>query len=158
LFVWVLLARVHGLDDPVQITLTPRTMLRSVAAPAALVVAHELVHVAALPGCGLTSATTVGFWPRKLTPYVSYEGELSRNRAIVVGLMPLLWLSAVPMLVALLFAWMPLWLVVLSTLNAFFSSGDLIGAVLLVTQTTRSAVVRKKGLETWWRENGSLAP
>ena len=151
LLVWVLLARVHGIDGTTQIFLTPWTLLGSLAGLLALVVAHELAHAVVLPRGGLTSATTLGFWPQTVTPYVSYRGELSRNRYVAVGLMPLLLLSAVPLLVCLLSGWIPLSLVALSIVNALVSSGDLIGAVLLVSQTPRSAVVRNKGLETWWR-------
>ncbi|NLE99743.1 MAG: DUF3267 domain-containing protein [Anaerolineales bacterium] len=151
--VWVALIRLHGTGDHVQIVLSPKTLLVSIAALAALAVVHELVHAAVLPRCGWTSATTVGFWPQKLTPYVSYDGELSRNRHITVGLMPFLLLSAAPVLIGLLFAWTPSWVAFLSTVNAFISSGDLIGAVLLVVQTPRAAIVRSKGLETWWRSS-----
>jgi hypothetical protein len=57
----------------------------------------------------------------------------------------------------LLFAWMPPWLVLLSAINTFASSGDLIAAALLVWQTPSSATVRNKGIETWWRDAESLA-
>lgn len=151
LFAWVAVAQVHGIEEPVQIVFTPGTLLGSIAAFIGLIVGHEMVHLVALPRCGLTSATVVGFWPQKVTPYVSHEGELSRNRYLIVGLMPLLLLSVVPLLVGLLFAWMPLWLVVLSIINGFVSAGDIINAIVLVSQTPRSAMVRSKGLETWWR-------
>jgi hypothetical protein len=104
-----------------------------------LVVVHELLHPVSLPGCGLTSATIAGVWPQKLTPYVFYEGELSRNRHILVDLMPFLLLSVVPLFAGLLFAWMPPWLVLLSAINTFASSGDFIASALLVWQTPSSA-------------------
>ena len=151
LFAWVALARVHGIEELIQIVFTPGTLLSSIAAFVGLIVGHEMVHLVALPKCGLTSATVVGFWPQKVTPYVSHEGELSRNRYVLIGLMPLLLLSVVPLLIGLLFASMPLWLVVLSIINGFISAGDIINVILLVSQTPRSAIVRSKGLETWWR-------
>ena len=48
---------------------------------------------AALPAAGLSAATTLGFWPKMLTPYVSYGGESPRNRHILVGVTPFLVLS-----------------------------------------------------------------
>jgi hypothetical protein len=117
----------------------------------ALIGGHELLHAASLPGFGLTPATTVGFWPRTLTPYVAYNGELSRTRFALVGLMPFLVISVLALLVGGLLGWMPFWVVALSTLNALLSSGDLIGATLLIAQTPRLAIVRNQGLETWWR-------
>ncbi len=148
---WAAVARAAGTDEPVQFSITPATLLYSLAALAALVVVHELAHMLALPRFGSTSATVAGFWPSKLTPYVSYEGELARNRYIAAGLTPFVLLSLVPLLVGALFAWTPAWLVALSTVNAFASSGDLINAALLAFQVPRRAVVRSKGLETWWR-------
>lgn len=148
---WTALARVHGVEDAGQFVITPTTLLVGAFALAALAAVHELAHAAALPGLGLSSATVVGFWPGKLTPYVSYEGELPRNRYVSTGLTPFVLLSVLPLLIGLVFAWMPPWLVMLSTLNAFVSSGDLIGVGLLLWQTPREAVVRSKGLQTWWR-------
>jgi hypothetical protein len=148
---WTALARIHGVEDAGQFVITPTTLLVGVLALAALATVHELAHAAALPGFGLSSATVVGFWPGKLTPYVSYEGELARNRYVLTGLTPFLLLSVLPLLIGLAFAWMPLWLVMLSSLNAFVSSGDLIGVGLLLWQAPREAVVRSKGLQTWWR-------
>lgn len=151
LFAWTALARVHGVEDAGQFVITPTTLLVGVFALAALATVHELAHAAALPGFGLSSATVVGFWPQKLTPYVSYEGELARNRYAFAGLAPFLLLSGLPLLAGLMLGLMPPWLVMLSTLNAFVSSGDLIGVGLLLWQTPRDAVVRSKGLQTWWR-------
>lgn len=151
LLVWAALARAHATDANLQVVVTPRRLLVSAAATAALVVVHELLHVAALPRCGLTSGTIVGLWPEKLAPYVAYQGELPRNRFILLGLMPFLVLSVLPMLVGMLCGWMPWWAVLLSAVNAFIASGDLINTALLLSQTPPSATVRNKGVETWWR-------
>lgn len=151
LLAWVPLVRVHGIDGPMRLVLTPWSLLGPLAALVALVVAHELAHAIVLPRGGFTPATILGFWPQTVTPYVFYQGELSRNRHLLVTLMPLLLLSAVPLLVGLLFGWIPLWGVLLSVVNAGVSAGDVIGAVLLLAQTPRSAVVRNQGLATWWR-------
>jgi hypothetical protein len=151
LFVWMLLVRVHGVDAPVEVVVSPWSLLGALAAVFGLVVAHELAHAAVLPRFGLTPATTLGFWLQTVTPYVSYRGELSRDRYFLVTLMPFLLLSAAPLLVALLTGWIPLWLVLLTVVNAALSSGDLITAALLLAQTPRPAVVRHQGLETWWR-------
>jgi hypothetical protein len=151
LFVWAAVAGAHGIDTDVPVVVTPRTLLVSVAALAALVLVHELLHAAVLPRCGFTSGTIVGFWPAKFAPYVAYQGELARYRFVVSGLMPLLILSGLPILVGVLFGWMPWWVVLLSAVNAFMSSGDLINTVVLLSQTPASAIVRNKCLETWWR-------
>jgi hypothetical protein len=151
LFAWMLLVRIHGVDAPVEVVVSPWSLLGALAAVFGLVVAHELAHAVFLPRCGLTPATTLGFWLQTVTPYVSYRGELARDRYFLVTLMPFLLLSAAPLFVALLTGWIPLGLVLLTVVNAALSSGDLITAALLLAQTPRSAVVRHQGLETWWR-------
>ena len=152
LSLWSLVNRVHGMKDQLNFVLAPRVLLGSLLALVALVLLHELSHALALPGFGLTPATTLGFWPQKFTPYVDYQGELSRDRYTLAGMMPFMLLSILPILVGLLFAWTPLWLVLLSSLNAFFSAGDLIGTLQLVLQTRRSTIIRSQGLDTWWRD------
>jgi hypothetical protein len=100
-----------------------------------------------LRGC---SATTLGFWPKALTPYVAYQGELSRNRHILVGLVPFFALSIAPILLGLVFAIVPAWAVALGVVNAFGASGDLIGVGLIWVQVPSSARVRNKAREMWW--------
>ncbi len=150
LVAWTAVADIRDIEGPTQMVITPRTVLLSILILLALVMAHEAAHAVTLPRGGLTLKTTIGFWPERLTPYVSYEGEVSRNRTILVGLMPFVLLSLVPVLVGWLFGWMPLWLVLWSTVNAVLSSADVIGAILVAVQIPPSAIIRKKGLETWW--------
>ncbi len=154
---WGALARAHGVAGGGEVVLTPAGLLTALAALAALIVTHELIHALSLPGFGLTPATTLGFWPKMVTPYVAHRGELARDRHVAVGLMPFLVLSLLPLLAAALTGWMPGWAVALSSLNALFSSGDMIGAALLLAQTPRSATVRSRGLETWWRGPNTAA-
>ena len=151
LLAWGAVARAHGVVAGGDIVLGPAQLIASLASVATLIVAHELAHAASLPGLGLTPATTLGFWPKAVTPYVTYHGELPRNRHVAVGVMPFLVLSAAPLLIAALTGWMPGWFVALSTLNALFSSGDLIGAAHLIAHTPPSSIVRSQGLETWWQ-------
>jgi hypothetical protein len=148
---WGAVARVRGISGESTVVVSPVGVVLSLLAVGALILAHELAHAVALPSGGLTEATTLGFWPRTATPYVSYEGELSRNRQIVVGLTPFLVLSVVPIAIGLCFSIAPLWLVALSAVNAFGASGDLIGAGLIALQVPASGIVRNKGLDTWWR-------
>ena len=140
-----------AIPDQIQLTITLSELLRAVVLVIALMLAHELSHALALPGFGLTSATIVGFWPQKATPYVAYRDEITRNRQILVGVMPFLVLPVLPLVVGPLLGYTPLWLVVLSTLNGAFSSADLLNGVLLLVRLPRSAVVRDRGPDAWWR-------
>jgi hypothetical protein len=150
---WGKVAQLRGIGGESTVAVTPATTLLSLLAVVALILAHELAHAAALPLCGLTGATTLGFWPKTGTPYVSYEGELPRNQQIAVGIAPFLILSVAPVIVGLCFSVAPLWLVALSAVNALGASGDLIGAGLIAFQIPASGIVRNKGLDTWWRRS-----
>jgi hypothetical protein len=158
---WGAVARVRGIEGEFGGTVTIATLLTLLVAFIALLLAHELLHVAALPAAGLSAATTLGFWPKMLTPYVSFAGELPRNRHILVGVTPFLVLSVLPVIAGLSFAVVPPWAVALSTVNAFGASGDLIGAGLVALQVPSAALVRSKGRETWWcpgrRSEGSTS-
>jgi hypothetical protein len=133
------------------VTITPAALPLYVLAVVVTLAAHEVLHAFALPSAGLGAATIIGFWPSTCTPYVAFEGELPRNRSIVVALVPLLVLSVVPLLLGFLFSIAPPWMVLVSVLNGFGASGDLIGALLLARGVPASGVVRNSGISTWWR-------
>ena len=86
---------------------TLATALSYLVAFAAMLFVHELLHAVALPAASFGAATTVGFWPNTLTPYVSYEGELPRNRHVLVGVMPFFVLSIVPIVLGFCFSVVP---------------------------------------------------
>lgn len=148
---WGAVARMRGVEGGFAGVVTLSSALSLLLAFAALLLVHELTHAVTLPGAGLTAATTLGFWPKTLTPYVAFEGELPRNRHIVVGLMPFIALSVVPVIIGLSFSVVPPWAVALGMINAFGASGDLLGVGLLALRVPSTAIVRNKGLETWWR-------
>src|SRR5687767_9433538 len=45
---------------------------------------HELIHAFAHPAFGRSRQTYVGFWPAKLLFYAHYEGELPRERFLLI--------------------------------------------------------------------------
>jgi len=117
----------------------------------ALLLVHELLHAVALPRFGSSASTTLGFWPKWMTPYISHEGELPRGRNILVALMPFLVLSIAPLVACIIFPPAPLWAVVLSVLNGIGASADLVAATLIAVQVPASGFVRNRAHETWWR-------
>ncbi|NTW29131.1 MAG: DUF3267 domain-containing protein [Coriobacteriia bacterium] len=151
LFTWSLIGQMHGATGEVSFAITTGGALAALLALLAMVVAHEFLHVLSLPQFGLGPATTLGFWPQAFTPYVSYEGELSRGRQIVVGVAPFLILSVVPLLAGLIFGVAPPLVVVLGALNGFGSSADLIGAAMVAFRVPACGRIRSRGDETWWR-------
>ena len=117
-----------------------------------LVVVHELLHAAAFPGGWRSERTILGAWPRMGVFYAHYDGPQSRNRALVVFLMPFLVLTLGLWLVDLAFpsGWSGL-LAACSVVNAAFAGGDLLAAAMIGWQLPANAQMRNQGWQTWWR-------
>lgn len=112
---------------------------------------HECLHALACPGCGLTERTVVGAWPSRLLFYAGFLGALSRNRWLLVYLLPLIVLSVLPLL-----AWRVCGLYsgvlhVVSLLNGLASGGDILSVLLLLRQVPGHAQLRNKGWHSWWK-------
>jgi hypothetical protein len=116
-----------------------------------IIIVHELVHAAVHPGGGRSTNSILGFWPSRMLFYACYVGEMSRNRFAAILLMPLLVISFLPLLIAML--WQPIsgWIVMASILNALFACGDVFGALLVMSQVPATATVRNQGYYTYWR-------
>jgi hypothetical protein len=117
-----------------------------------LIVVHELLHAAVFPGGWLSPRTILGVWPAMAIFYAHYDGPQSRNRFLLVGLMPVLVLTLGLWLVDLIFptGWGGV-LAVYSVLNAMFAGGDLVGAAITAAQVPANAEIRNQGWKTWWR-------
>lgn len=148
---WAVVLRLQGASSAAEGAVTPAVAAFLVLGCGAIIVAHESVHLLALPRLGLTDDTVLGFWPQTFTPYVSYEGETSRARQLLVGLAPFLVLSIAPLLAGIVLGPTPFWVVVVSLLNGLGASADLVGAALVAWQVPAQGRVRSKGLATWWR-------
>ncbi len=122
---------------------------------------HEGLHVLFHPGWGASANSVIGLWLSRGLLYAHYEGQLSRNRFLLVGAAPYLILSWLPIgIIALLrtIPWVPAAtpamtvLSILAILGGLTASGDLLGFGLLAFQVPRTAVVRNKGWRTYWRK------
>jgi len=148
---WAFVLRMYGASSAIGGVVTPAVAGLLLLGCAGIIVAHEAIHLLALPHFGLADDTVLGFWPQTFTPYVSYEGETSRGRQIAVGLAPFLVLSVAPLVIGALSGWAPLWIVIVGILNGLGASADLVGVALVVWQVPTHGRVRSKGLATWWR-------
>jgi len=112
---------------------------------------HEAVHLIAHPGNGWSNDSVVGVWPARGVAYAHYDGEISRNRFIVMAALPFVVLSLGP--VALFWATgrVNLWVAFLALLNGIGSAFDLIVIAICLRQIPGNAVLRNKGWETYWR-------
>lgn len=130
------------------------SLWRLVAFIAALVgfsLLHEVMHTVPAILTGHWKDLVLGFWPKYLVPYVASTGSLSRNGQLLSGVLPLIALTAMPLLVAALLPRVAMWLALLSVVNVLGSGADLIMLVILSRQVPRAAVIRNHGYSTWWR-------
>ena len=117
---------------------------------------HELMHALAHPHYGLSSNSILGLWLSRGLFYAHYEGEMSRNRFLMILAFPYLILSLLPIASIALIglaapATVPTYLAVAALINSILVSGDAVGFVLLLSQVPSAAVVRNKGWRSYWR-------
>jgi hypothetical protein len=117
-----------------------------------LIVVHELLHAAVFPGWWPSPKTILGVWPSMGVFYAHYDGPLSRNRFLLVLMMPFLVLTVGLWLFDLMVptGWGGV-LAAISILNAMFAGGDLLGTAMIAAQVPANAQVRNQGWKTWWR-------
>lgn len=112
---------------------------------------HEMLHALPLAVAGHSENLVLGFWPRHFAPYVAYIGALPLKAQLLSGAMPLVALSVLPLVAALVVPSAAWWLALLSMVNVIGSGADLIMLLLLFRQVPRDAVIRNQGFSTWWR-------
>jgi hypothetical protein len=116
-----------------------------------IVPVHELLHAVTHPGWGASSNSIIGLWLSKGLFYAHYEGEMSRNRFLLVFLMPLIILGVIPTLLIMIFPKLTQDLLWLSLSGTIFACGDLVGVGFIFFQVPRSAIVQNKGWRTYWK-------
>ena len=131
--------------DSVVSSLTPLVALLM------LVGIHELLHAVSAPGFGFSSHTIIGFWPSRGMFYAHYDGDMTAKRFLLVLIMPLIVISVLPLLLAVVFEWGHRTIAFLGVLNALCSCVDVFGVVLLLLQVPLHARVRNSGWRTWYR-------
>ena len=123
-----------------------------VAAAVLVAPLHELTHAFTFPRAAPGVQRALAFWPRRFTLCAQYDGVLSRNRYVLVLLMPLLAISLLPMGACTLLeiASAPRLCVVLFLFNALVCGDDVLAALLVVTQVPANGLIRKQGDVTLW--------
>ena len=116
-----------------------------------LIIVHELIHALFHPQSGKSDHSILGFWPAKLMFYAHYDGEITRNRFLTILAMPMIVLSILPLLVALMTGHANGYVAWVSTWNALFACVDMFGIPLLCFQIPHNAICRNQGWKTYWR-------
>lgn len=148
LILWV------GGSNPFPLLLSVRAIFLFLA----LIPLHEMLHLLAHPGFGLTPSSILGIWPSRAVIYTAYLESMPRRRFMAALAMPLAGLSLLPFLLLALGRLIAIdetfieWLALISLVNGVASSGDLIGLALIGFQTPRGALIRDKGWRSYWRK------
>lgn len=116
-----------------------------------VIVIHELIHALVHPGLGLSGKTVIRFWPSKMFVCTYYLGEITRNRSIAVQSMPVVVLSVLPLLAAIIMQTAPLWLAYTSIVNAFIASGDIVAVVMTIRELPGNSIIRTTGWNGYYR-------
>jgi hypothetical protein len=116
-----------------------------------IVPVHELLHAVVHPGWGLSTSTIIGIWLSKGLFYAHYTGEMSRNRFLLVLVMPFLVLGVLPTVLIMLMPGLRQSLLWLSLFGSVFACGDLEGVGFILFQIPSSAIVRNQGWKTYWK-------
>lgn len=121
---------------------------------------HEFVHALTHPHFGLSSKSILGFWLARGLFYAHYEGEMSRNRFLVILAMPFLILSMLPVAIMALIGFLapsevPGNLGFVAIVNSLFAAGDALGFAVVLSQIPSAAVVRNKGWKSFWKYRAS---
>jgi hypothetical protein len=148
-FLWVTITPVGHPLGPIAFSL-PIVGFRLVCLVGVLA-AHELIHVLLHPKAGGSQQTVLGFYPSRMFLYVTYLGELTRNRCLVILLMPFIVISIAPLAVSALTHVASGWVSYASILNALLASGDILAATMTLIRIPSDAIIRTKGWRTYLR-------
>jgi len=116
-----------------------------------LVPLHELIHAVSAPSFGMSGKTVVGFWYQRLLPYAVHTDAMTRTRIVWFLIMPFLMLSVLPMIGMWLLRLNSSFLCHFILINAGGCAGDFIQLPVFVCQVPQHAVIRNKGLDSYWR-------
>jgi hypothetical protein len=116
-----------------------------------LIVVHELIHALFHPQSGKSDHSILGFWPSKLLFYAHYDGDLTRRRFVTILVMPMMSLSILPFLVAVVTGHANGYVAWISTWNTLFACLDMLGIILLCFQVPHNATCRNQGWKTYWK-------
>jgi hypothetical protein len=123
------------------------------------VLIHELLHLTFYPDHGLSDASLLVIWPRRLHIGAYYEGSMTRQRWLVMRLAPFVILSVLPALfltatpsLVLSFT-LETCLSILLLVNSLGSGGDVLAAAWVAIHLPRGAVLHFQGGRAYWQGN-----
>jgi hypothetical protein len=116
---------------------------------ALLMLVHELLHLVFIRGFLRSDKTYLGIMYAGF--YVVTEEVLTRQRFIIISLVPFIVLSVLLPIVLGATGMLSPGLIILALLNAIGSSVDLLGLLLVIRQTPPGAGILCIGMYTYWK-------
>ena len=119
------------------------------------IAAHELIHIALHPDHGISSASILVIWPRRLRFGAYYEGSMTRRRWLTMRLAPLAILTFLPAAI-MMAAPTPRSITVETSLallllvNALGSGGDILAAIWVLLHLPLQATLRFHQGKAYW--------
>ena len=146
ILLWILITSVDLHDIEV---------LWSIAAMPFCIPVHQIAHASGFPARGWIAQTSFGVWPSRLAFYAHYQGPLSRDRVLVILVLPFALISISPLVLCSVLRTVPPVAMYVSIGNAFLCSVDLASFMLVLWQLPRTAVIRQQGMKMWWMNSQS---
>lgn len=121
------------------------------------IAAHELIHIALHPDHGLSPASILVIWPRRLRFGAYYEGFMTRSRWLTMRLAPLAILTFLPAAI-MMAAPTPRSIAVETSLallllvNALGSGGDILAAIWVLLHLPPQATLRFHQGKAYWTQ------
>lgn len=117
----------------------------------ALIVTHELIHLVAHPKLGFSRKSILGVLPNRGAFYAFYDGEMTRNRFILMVLAPFVCITLVPLAAFTFIAPPPVFFALVILANGLFSGGDLVTTGLVMMRLPRRSLIRHQSWDAYWK-------
>ena len=110
---------------------------------------HEVIHLVCIPNFANSKSTfiSVKLWGG----FVYTEEIISRNRYLIVTIMPFIILSFVMPIIMTLLGVNPMIILILAIVNAAGASVDVLSFILLFFQAPRNSNIKNNGIKTFYK-------
>jgi len=122
---------------------------KSIGLGVGFMLAHELLHWAALPAA-VRRRATLGIYAQRAAAFVHFRGNLSKSRSLFVLTLPFVALTIVPLLAAPTLPSLASELSFVAVWNAFGASADLMLATAILREVPKEAKLLWGGPQICW--------
>lgn len=122
----------------------------SVALGLGFMLAHEFLHMAAIPAAARRHAT-FGIYAQRAAAFVHFRGRLSKRRSLFYLILPFVALTVAPLLAAPALPALASELSFVAVWNAFASCADLMLATAIRREIPKEATLLWGGRQVYWQ-------